>query len=348
LGFGNTGTVVVDLDDDAPLDRPDASGDAGDCVPGRVVEEVADDPGEVLGVPADLPGGHAGEVNPDLAPLAAGLRDDEIVQVDQFSCCDRRRRSMFATSDEEEVVDEALHAYVLVEDFACRLPPATIVRSGECDLEFVTDDGDGGAQFVGRVGHESGLAPMRVLETVEHAVHRGSESSDLVTWRGDGDALVELAGTDLVHAPSDRVDWTQRSADDDPGQPGEEDEQTRNPDNQRGDKGLLGALKDLQRRADGDRDALTTIGRPGMNPERILAQCGNSAGRPPRPNARQHRRLTVDVAARGDDSATEVQDLHEARILALHRDARRRSAAVKKAFDVHGSQLETLIDRAEL
>ena len=87
------------------------------------------------------------------------------------------------------------------------------VRMGERDLGVLANGGDRRAQLVRRVGYEAALTVSCAFQPLQHAIHGGGQSADLVVGLGLRHPAVQLRGRDFVHLAPDRLDRRQRAAD---------------------------------------------------------------------------------------------------------------------------------------
>ena len=83
----------------------------------------------------------------------------------------------------------------------------------QVDLDLGPHAGERRAQLVGGVGHEALLAPVGVVESVEHRVHRRGEAGDLVVARRLGHAAVERRSADPGDLGADALDGPQGAPD---------------------------------------------------------------------------------------------------------------------------------------
>ena len=227
------GAVVGDLDHRvivlALRQQPD--GRALGRVAGGVLEQVQDEPVELVGVALDREPG--GEVDLELAPVqqrldlvARGFGDLRQVDVGVGGAA-----AGVGAGEEEQVGDEARHAPGGAEGGVDRV--AVVLgraREGRLEeLEVRLHAGERGAQLVRCVGDELPLAVERLLarralgvERLEHPVHRPGELADLVVGgldrhpargvAGGGDVAGERgeAGDRLHRAVRDREPGEQR------------------------------------------------------------------------------------------------------------------------------------------
>ena len=149
-----------------------------------------------------------------LGAQAPGLVEDQVVEVHLRAGA--AEQTFVGTGEEEEVLDEVLDADVLGQHRLRELGHRRAVRVGEGHLRMLTDRGDWGAQLVRRVGHEPLLPALRLVEAVEHPVHRLSQAGDLVAGPRSRDAAVQLGGRDLVHLAADGLDRGESPSDDEP------------------------------------------------------------------------------------------------------------------------------------
>ena len=98
------------------------------------------------------------------------------------------------------------------------------IRVGEVHLELGPHARERAAQLVRGVGHEALLALSGIVHPLEHVVHGASEAGDLVVAGRHRHASVEIAAADGCYLRSDRLDRTERPADDPPEHGGEDQE----------------------------------------------------------------------------------------------------------------------------
>ena len=96
--------------------------------------------------------------------------EHEIVEIDRAPL--EPENLLVGAGEEEQVLDEALHAKVFGEYVCGEVGGRDAFGMRERDLGLLADGRHGRAQLVGRVGHELLLAALRVLQSVEHPVHR--------------------------------------------------------------------------------------------------------------------------------------------------------------------------------
>jgi hypothetical protein len=176
--FRDAGAVVLDDEVDGPVVARQRDLDAFAGVTIRVIEEVADDAGELLPTSPYSPGRHS------LGPYRMPAHVRRFLEHDVLEVDERSPGEAFAivldARQLEQVADDTVHALVLVQDLLRDVRPVDAIAIAERDLEGGSDGRHGAAELVRRVGDELPLARGRALETLEHLVHRAGEQGDLV------------------------------------------------------------------------------------------------------------------------------------------------------------------------
>ena len=315
-----------------------------------IVEQVADHPNDLALVAANLPGRDAGDAHGCVADNLLYLAEDHIVQVDRLPADPRVGSGASVTSGEQqEVLDQVLHAKILVEDLACDLTQQLGVVASEPNFEFVADHRDRGAQLVGGVGDEMGLGDIRRLQPVEHGVHRSGEAPDLVAGGGLGHPAVQVAASDVGDLRADRFHGAQRAIDDEPGDHCDECHQHRQADHQRTDGGGGDAIDVLEVGANDDRILRGALGEVNMDAKVLgveachqhgdggaIASCDDAL--PPGHVCAGSHHLAVG----------HIDDLDEIVLLVLHRQLTWRGAVLHQRFDVLDPYLQGGVDRPDL
>ena len=125
----------------------------------------------------------------------------------------RRRFECRVAGEQQEVVGESLETDHLLEHaFECR-GRIGAVGVGEVDLQLRSHAGQWTAQLVGCVGDEPSLAPARLVDSLEHVVHRAGESHNFVVAFGNRDAPMKFRTADGGDLGTDLFDRAQRAAD---------------------------------------------------------------------------------------------------------------------------------------
>ena len=116
----------------------------------------------------------------------------------------------------QQVLDGLLHADDLVEHAPLGRRQVGGLRVRLVDLELGAHAGERAPQLVGGIGDEALLLDARVLDPLEHVVHRPGQPGDLVVTRWLGHPPVEVGAADLRDLGADGLDRSQRPPDEEP------------------------------------------------------------------------------------------------------------------------------------
>ena len=147
IGDGQHGVVV-------PLGEGD--GHRTQCVPGGVVEEVAQCACERSRIAGDLRGGDMSGVDGDHVRLAesARLAHDDVVEIDADQPLVIVEDRLLA-GQQQQIVDQSLQVFGFGEDASMGCGEIGARGMTEIDFELGTDTGEWAAELVGGVGDET-------------------------------------------------------------------------------------------------------------------------------------------------------------------------------------------------
>ena len=217
---GDAGAVVGDGEHDAAVvARRGVNATVERGVADGVVGQVADQPGELVGIADDLTGADTAEVDPH--PSSARRRRATRSTMSSRSTGSRRgspRPALVGPRQEQQVVGQALEPDVSSSTLAWVAEQVGLVRVREVDLELGADAGERAAQLVGGVGDEPAL-PLRrrprrrsSMSFIVRASRAISSSPGRAPARGGAGHDRPIDG----HLGADRLDGPQRAADQPP------------------------------------------------------------------------------------------------------------------------------------
>jgi hypothetical protein len=179
-------TVVGDDQDCLIIPPGQGDGDTAAGVARRVGDHVRHGSAKFVGVALQLDRRDAADIDRhgrgDL--LTGGLVANYFVQVDRRPTLGER--ALVGSGQSQQVIHEVLDPLELRLDSVCGLLPVRRLGMRTIDLELRQGRRQGAAQFMGRVGYETPLPGLRLLETLEHVVHGASQSSNFVSPAGVG------------------------------------------------------------------------------------------------------------------------------------------------------------------
>lgn len=219
-------------------------------MPDRVVDEIPHGAGEQPLGSAHPNRGDPRSVDPDGAEssYAARLGKDEIVEID-IGGDGAARRSLVEPCQQQQTVDDVLHAQPLREHHLGEFPGRSGVRPCAGQFGVLAHGGERRAQFVRSIADEALTGAIAVFDAVEHAVHGAGEPIDLVASACARNALVEAVAADLIDPAPNPLDGPQSPRCDEP----HHDADERDPDRH---------CHGQHRRGGGDRIA-DVLGRAG-------------------------------------------------------------------------------------
>ena len=345
VGVGDAGTVVDDPQGDVGARLDERHDHLRTRVVRGVVEQVAHDAQELVGVAVDLRARHRAGVDGERAARVqtTGLGEDDLVEVDRRAVRGVECRRV-DDGDGEQVVDESLHPDRVGEDLPLGCLPVGELRVLEVDLELRADPGERAAQLVAGVGDEAPLPIGGVLEADEHGVHRAGETADLVLAGRFGHASVQVLGADDLDLLADRLHRTERTAGHHPGDGAHEHEERRHrpPQQPHQAVGAPGHALEAARHVDHVRpgrrldpprhDSVRAVALP---PDAGHGVRGVTVGVGIQPADAD---VAGDVRRRVDDHAIAVDDLHEVLVTARYGQRIAEVAVVDRGGDVLRSQ----------
>ena len=239
----NARPVVVDNQDHAVVLLVEGDRDPVARVADRVGEEVAHRLPEQHRMTGDLPGAHAGDVDPGAAVAQPPrLHEHQVVEVDRPVVA--RRRRVVESGQHEQRVDQVLHPLLLGEHVGGQVgrgdPPGVALG----DLGELAQGRQRRPQLVGGVAHELPLQALRGVDPVQHLVQRAREPGDLVVAGRDREPSVEVGGGDDGGLAAHRLHRAQGTADAHPDGDGQQRERQghRDAEQDRRRAGRLGHL----------------------------------------------------------------------------------------------------------
>ena len=296
----------------------------------RVVEQVAHHAGQLIGVAPHPTGRHARQIEVHRChPCALG--EDQLVEVDVGTATEP---ALLQPSHGEQVPDQVIQAIVFGQHGRRDRRPVDVVGVAQRRLELRADGRDRRSQLMARVGDELALLDRRLLQAVEHVVHRDGQERDLVLGRRDRHPSVEVRAAQLTHPPSHHRDGSERLTGDDPRHRAGGEHQHRQAEPQRGAQRTNGPVDLAERRHGVDREvAPLGLDRPGGLHRLVRIRQGR-----PNPTEQHEPALAVDTSDLHlrEGRAVQVEVRRRDHLLEVTRLAgeRRRHLIVQLAFEL--------------
>ena len=226
----------------------------------RVVDHVAEQPGQLGGVPGHRQRGR--DVGLDPYPGVGGRRPDLGQQRGQqgggfHAPASGRGVGGVRAGQEKQLADQALQPGRLPDGALGDGRPGGPVRVGQPDLQAGADRGQRAAQLVAGVGDEAALPPGGVLQPGQHRVHGLGQVADLVVGPGLRDPPGEVGGGqvgDVGDGAADVLHRAQGPADDQPDRRAGQEQHRRQPDEQQPGEGLVDLPAQRRGGSGDDRD----------------------------------------------------------------------------------------------